>query len=848
MLRTGWVGGYMRMRFEAGAEEEFEAGRGLLVDRLVRWAGERGLPVDGFLAEAALEYRHRATVDGRLGLWEPRHVEELLLVWLPEQVTELPGEELGDAPGTLRTLLRFLHAAQLADPRGPALEDSLAAVEVAAEGYPVAMADRARWGLAKFWATIAAEQGVDVLDGSALQRFAERAQRGEVVYDQQALDAVMERRLTGRALAGVVRAEPQLPVVLSPDDELRRRAEASAVVAQLRGLAEWVGRDGRAVTAAGRLRIADARELVDVLGTGDEVEGVRSSADLPRLGLLVEWAKKARLVRVAKGRLYAVAKARPVLVDPLQLWLRAFGACFEMRQALIGARSGLHVESMLFHLYEEVLEDVLNTLYSLPHPMPWPHLRDSVHLAYRSRFPFDGGADLQGRMWFEHADRDLRTVLDALVDLGAIERHTGMADPVFVDVDLFDAGDELPPDLPPELAELMDVAGAPNDAAAQERARARREELTAGPVELIRLTELGTRAVRQRLLALGRDAPLVGELAEAPAAGLLGVLAEDYDPDTARAELAGWMSARGERDAAMRQLTDAVRTMDFRTRAQAMLDVLLTALPDGEGERLLRALRGDARLAPLALNSLAHQGLLSPEDMTDAEHLLVLAESLLQLVELAGGGYGAGEALRAQGPEVMDAVAAALDSAHPDRAGLEELRRLAARAPRSRAALPGRAPGPRASAVGGSAGAASARAAASGIADQDGTAHSAGAGGVGTSTERGVGWPSAPYVLVGRAAVGAWPRSGTRTGCGPCVARSMDRTGRGCSPRRAVALRVRCCGHRRSRCCGCAGRPAPPWPAMVWPWPWPWPWLRRRGCRGRRRGRPRFSARFRNGV
>lgn len=130
----------MRMRFEAGAEEEFEAACGLLVDRLVRWAGQQGLPVDGFVAEAALDCRHRATADGRLGLWEPRHVEELLLGWLPETITELPGEERGDAPGTLRTLLRYLHAARLADPRGPALEDSLAAVDAVAELYPGAMA------------------------------------------------------------------------------------------------------------------------------------------------------------------------------------------------------------------------------------------------------------------------------------------------------------------------------------------------------------------------------------------------------------------------------------------------------------------------------------------------------------------------------------------------------------------------------------------------------------------------------------------------------------------------------------------------------------------------------------
>jgi hypothetical protein len=76
--------------------------------------------------------------------------------------------------------------------------------------------------------------------------------------------------------------------------------------------------------------------------------------------------------------------------------------------------------------------------------------------------------------------------------------------------------------------------------------------------------------------------------------------------------------------------------------------------------------------------------------MTDAERLLVLAESLLQLMELAGGEDGAADALRAQGPEARDAVAAALDSAHPDRAGLEELRQLAARTLRTPAARLGR--------------------------------------------------------------------------------------------------------------------------------------------------------------
>ncbi|MBC9727484.1 hypothetical protein [Streptomyces sp. TRM68367] len=49
------------------------------------------------------------------------------------------------------------------------------------------------------------------------------------------------------------------------------------------------------------------------------------------------------------------------------------------------------------------------------------------------------------------------------------------------------------------------------------------------------------------------------------------------------------------------------------------------------------------------------------------------------------------QVLRAQGSEARDAVAAALESAHPGRAGLEELRQVAGRALRTPAARLGRA-------------------------------------------------------------------------------------------------------------------------------------------------------------
>ncbi|GAA3641736.1 hypothetical protein GCM10022420_014640 [Streptomyces iranensis] len=180
---------------------------------------------------------------------------------------------------------------------------------------------------------------------------------------------------------------------------LRERAAAVPLIGQLAGLAGWAGSEGRDLTKTGQLRLADARDLVRFLDTGDPVEQVRTSAELPRVNLLFAWAKQARLIRVAKGRVYAVAKARPVLADPLALWERAFQAFFELRGPLLGGPDGYNATSMLFDVYQDVLPDILNTLYSLPYPMPWPRLRDSVHLAYRMSFTLGGAPEREQRAW-----------------------------------------------------------------------------------------------------------------------------------------------------------------------------------------------------------------------------------------------------------------------------------------------------------------------------------------------------------------------------------------------------------------------------------------------------------------
>ncbi|MEU2734279.1 hypothetical protein ABZ656_02170 [Streptomyces sp. NPDC007095] len=82
--------------------------------------------------------------------------------------------------------------------------------------------------------------------------------------------------------------------------------------------------------------------------------------------------------------------------------------------------------------------------------------------------------------------------------------------------------------------------------------------------------------------------------------------------------------------------------------------------------------------------------LLAPEDLTEAEALLMVAESLLQPLETAGPD-GVSEMLCDQGSQVEEAFEAALGSGHPDRVGIAGLKTGAEYALRKPSARVGRA-------------------------------------------------------------------------------------------------------------------------------------------------------------
>ncbi|MFI9577069.1 hypothetical protein ACIG5D_37040 [Microbispora rosea] len=673
----------MRTWFEPHEDEEFEAAKDLLVRRCLVWAGERGMAADPLVLEAALDSRHRS-VDGRLAYWDEAQVRRFLLEWIPRYVTA-HRDELNAAPGSLLTLLRYIAAKGLRDPRGATLAELEQAVKAAVADYPAALDDLARMGIAKFWAQTTLDNGIDLTDLKALERLPRDVEAGRVPYDAEALDRVVEARL-GRPHLDEQRAFPQPPLALPPARELAEAAARSDVVRRLTALADWVGAEGKTLTEAGHLRLADARELAGLLGTGEQDLQVRSAAGLPGVGLLLAWATHARIVRASKGRLLRVAKAAPLLRDPEKLWSRAFEAYFEL------GRDMLTPPSLLWSVFDELMPDVLNSAYGMASPMPVARLEETVWLVCQDYIP---SGHVPEETWRDRVGRELALAMEALAELGAVELSHGVADALYSS-DLagdLTTGDRTAGDL--TTGDRTADDGLPLPAEARDRLLRRLAE----PGLLVRLTPLGARALRERMLAEGRNAPLIGELADASAAELLGVLLEHYPPKAAAQELDGWLAAHGGDPG---PLLDAVRACSFRTRAAAMLSLLAEIHPGLRS--LLPSLRTDRVLGPMVLMELAQRGDQASDRLGADENLLVTTEGVLGLLELAGP-EKVQEQLRAMaGPNALALVEAMAASGHPAQESMEELRTLVAEPMRARSHPLRFVPGPRPGARGRTAG------------------------------------------------------------------------------------------------------------------------------------------------
>jgi hypothetical protein len=651
----------MRTYFEPEDAEAFEAAKDLLTRRCTAWATGQGHSVDPFVLAAVLDFRHHS-IDGRLGYWTTGLVEQFLLSHAPRSLS-ITARDAAGLPETLRLFVQYLSAVGLADPTGDPLADIEAAITKTGAEFSSAMADERNFGMAKFWVMTATRHGVDPTDGRAMNKFFDNARAGRVDYDDDVLAHVAARHAEDGG-GWPERAVAQLPVSLPAESELAAVAEHTPIVLRLRALVDWVG-DGRALTTTGNIKLGDARELVTLLDTGDildprtseRVVRTKSSTELPGLTRLVELAKEVRLVRVVKNRLVRVAKAAPLLRDSLALWTDAFNALPALN-LLVRPRSWVAEHTrMLDSILDDVLPDVLNTVYGLPEPIPVIRLAESVWASCAEAFYLDELDPTAVTRWREGVGADLRRLFGELAEFGAVELTVAQPDPVYR-ADL-DPHEHEPAPLSPDARDRLRAALAPD----------------AGPVELVSLTPLATRAVRARLRREGRYAPLVGELSEAEPAQLLGMIAEHYSPETAASEIAAWLAAHGGRERGLPRLLDGVRSCPFRTRATAMLDVLAQSVPDRS--TFLHGLRADQQLGPIVVQMLIDDGEIALDELDQEEGLRAMTEQFIHLMEIGGSDAAASALAEIPASQARDMMATLLTSGHPDRTGLDELRTLA---------------------------------------------------------------------------------------------------------------------------------------------------------------------------
>ncbi len=638
----------MRTYYDEDDYEGYEAGQDLLVRRFTAWAATQGCEIDPYAVISAIEFRH-TSVDGRLAYWTAALVRDFLLSYVPRTLSATADDAVL-VPGTLLRFLRYLHETGLADPTGEPFADLEEAVAKATAEFPAAMADERNFGVGKYWVMTAMRNGVDPADSDAMNAFLAEVRKGKYPYDAELVADLAARQVieqSGRAL-------PQLPVSLPAEAELVDAAERSSLVVKLRKFVEWVG-DGRALTGTGTLKLADARELVSLLDTGDRLEWelggavhhVRSSADLPNLGALVEIAKRARIVRVVKGKLVRVAKAVPLVKNALALWAAAFDTLAE-RGLLVKERGWAPGYAVLLDdCLDLVLPDVLNTVYGMPEPIPVVRLAESSWLACLESAYLDLDPSTEA-MWRDGFAGEFRRLLTKLAEFGAVELTTGPADPMYT-MDLVPENPELPPDVQGRLRDALDAPS----------------------LDLVALTPLATWAVRERLLREGRFAPVVGELAAAAPAAMLGVVTEHFSEEAAVAEIGGWLAAHGGREAGLPLLLDAVRACPFRTRASVMLGILVDSLSDGGA--VLDGLRADPDLGPIAIQLLVERGELALEDLDAREGLLGITEQFLALLETAGPEGTAATLAEVPADERAHLAEAISASGHPDEVGLAEL-------------------------------------------------------------------------------------------------------------------------------------------------------------------------------
>jgi hypothetical protein len=538
------------LKFGPDDEDRFFVARDELMERFERWLGAQGRPGELHVdAELVLGFKW-GYLDGHLGRWRTADLDELLLELYPRKV--VADRELAELTvPAVAGLLEFLDEQGLLVGGSDPLPRLLARLDALRGPFLEALGDASRYGLGKSLFGAMMADGVDLDDEAAVGGWVEAFN----VSPREARDRVLGPAMVqmSAALTGRRRLRP---VTLAPVAELEQAAGDAPAMVRFARFVDYVTTP-RKLTENGNLKLADARELIELLELDDRLDETigdrsfktKSSTELPTLDLTFRWARAARLVKVRKGELSATKAGRQL--DRYVL------------QAVYQTLHGLLELGLLAHRYRED-----------PYGFGW----------------YAGEVDAEVPVWllelYEHGQLEIEDLAAETWEL-LLERfdlEDVPADKLAFHRGLVESGVRR---ILGQLQELGIVTVTDGDQVATSVG-------TEDRGGLVGLTDLGVWAV-QRMASVYLDAPVVGTLVEVPADQLLR-RATDMAEDAARAELYAWVAHRDVADAAA-ELADALHGADDVAIGLAFGALLRIGAPAAPA---VRTLQEDPRLGPYA--------------------------------------------------------------------------------------------------------------------------------------------------------------------------------------------------------------------------------------------------------
>jgi hypothetical protein len=577
--------GCVMLKIDHEDEQGFKAARDLLLGLFTTWLARAGRPheeTDELIGDAGVALDWKWTYgDGELAAWRTGDIYEFLLDWCPRKLSVTQADCV-TIPVALVLYFSFLDEEELLDPGSAPVDRLIEGVTVLVEEFVEAMGDRSKFGLAKSMFVAASDEGVDLTDPVEARLWMERF-NGRPEEERH--------RLIPDSAFTTPPRRPSLPPVAVPAEEVVARSrDAAPILAMFRDLAAYVG-DGRKLTQKGNLTLADARALVDLLGTGDVMDETigdhtfrtTSSDNLYHLRQVFAWAKKAGVLRVVHGKVVATKQGLG-LADGLA---GSFDRAVDALMA-IGPLTSQRFPDNWFSWPEvdKVLDQVSAHLLIAPYgaqsAFPLEDIAATATGVVLDAFSFQTDDDRVAK----HVATDVSDIMDAFELAGLIRR-----------IDTTDPGD--------------------------------RRRRSGGSVML---TPAGVVCVRRLLADAGYDTPTAGRFADASALELLGTDEDDFT--AVYGELMAWRAARQPEDAAA-QMADAVRTVDDPALANLGL-AIMGEIGAEVAEPYVRELVSKPGLRGFALCWLVDEGLAGEDELFDPADVYGFADVLGQRM-ITGG-------------------------------------------------------------------------------------------------------------------------------------------------------------------------------------------------------------------